>query len=453
MHRVSSLSSLACAGLLTLGCDAAPDRDSGPAVTAQAATAAVTSALGTAEVRVRADGLTLWLDEQAQITPRSGGMQVTLRGRTSANLSAVASYVPDDAFGRAVLTGPRSFEITLRDGHEINTIASGLPLFLSLSLHSGKTYGGKLGLAARVLPTPGPVTIEPLLRPVYIRDTTNNLRYRGTAQSPSPLAIRTLGGVDPVLTSAGMGRFLYDWDYSGLSQLLDSSSDRVFFSTATTSQSSALALVVHEVGLVRGDAASAWPSPACSRTAYDCIRALPASTRDYASCGSYREVARCIGAEICDVVPRPPVTLALAVRDASSLDAAVRAAHAACPRTGGSWCSVGPALAFTHPRCLSTPPTVQQINEEALRETDRSGAFDPRYGVALSRSALLMTQTFRSGLLAAIDTFAGDTAVQATQFESEEPCHNCHQFALKYVLYYPATQVVVVVDGSYGYDS
>ena len=29
----------------------------------------------------------------------------------------------------------------------------------------------------------------------------------------------------------------------------------------------------------------------------------------------------------------------------------------------------------------------------------------------------------------------------------------CHQFAQKYILFYPKTRVFVVVDGSYGYDS
>lgn len=453
MRGSSSLSSLAFAWLLAAGCDAADERAAAPPIAEEAAPASATSALSAAEVRVRADGLTLWLDELAAPTLRSGTLQVTLRGRTSANLSAVSSYVPDDAFGRAVLTGPRSFEITLRDGHEINTIASGLPLFLSLSLHSGKTYGAKLGLFARIVPTSGPVTVEPLLRPVYFRDTLSNLRYRGLAQSSSPLVIRALGGVDPTISSAGSGRYQFDWDFAGLSQLVDSGSDRVFFNTASSSQSGAMALVVRDVGLVLGDAAATWPTPPCSRAVYDCISALPASTRDHGSCGSYREVARCIAADVCDVVPRPPIALSLIARDASPLDAAVRAAHAACPRTGGSWCSVGPAWAFAHSRCVTPTPTVQQINEEALRETDRSGAFDPRYGVSLSRAALLMTQTFKSGLLSAIDGFAGDTMVQATQFESEEPCHNCHQFALKFVLYYPRTQVVVVVDGSYGYDS
>lgn len=453
MRRFESIGWLAFPVGLALGCGAAADRSSESAIATEPVTASLAQAVITPEVRVRADGLTLWLDEQAQASVRSGRLEFILRGRTSANLSAVASYVPDDAFGRASLTGPRSFEITLRDGHELNTIASGLPLFLSLSLHSGKTYGGKLGLVARLTPSAGPVGVERLLKPVYVRDLTSPLRYRGYAVSSSPLTVRVTGGVSPSLTSSGGGRYLFDWDAAGLAQLVDSDSDRVFFGTASSSQSSPISLVVHDLGLVPGAAASAWPAPPCLRSTYDCVRALPTSTRDYGSCGSYREVARCISVDACDVVPPATVALSLASRDASALAPAVRAADAACPRTGGSWCNVAAALAFAHPRCVSPAPTVQQINEEALRESDRSGAFDPRYGVALSRDSLRMTQAFRTGLLAAIDAFVGDTDLHATQFESEEPCHNCHQFALKYVLYYPRKQTVVVVDGSYGYDS
>lgn len=151
--------------------------------------------------------------------------------------------------------------------------------------------------------------------------------------------------------------------------------------------------------------------------------------------------------------PMPRPTFALIARDASSLDGAVSAAHAACPRTGGSWCTVGPQAAFSYSRCLATPPTVSQVTAAAVAETDNRGVFDVRYGRLLTRSELLMTQAFRTGLLAAVDAFARDTNVQATVFESEEPCHNCHQFSLKYVLYYARTRTIVVIDGSHGYDS
>lgn len=151
--------------------------------------------------------------------------------------------------------------------------------------------------------------------------------------------------------------------------------------------------------------------------------------------------------------PTPPPTFALISRDASSLAGAVSAAHAACPRTGGSWCSVGPQAAFSSSRCLAMRPTLGEVTAAAVAETDPRGVFDVRYGRSLTRSELLLTQAFRTSLLNAVDAFARDTDVQATVFESEESCHNCHQFSLKYVLHYTRTRTIVVIDGSHGYDS
>lgn len=411
----------------------------------------------TSELRVRADDLTLWVQEQTEQAVRSGVLHVTIKARTSSNISSVSSSVPDDAFGRTTQIGPRSFEITLRDGHEINTILSGLPLFVNLKLSNGKTYGAKLSLSAKLSPSAGPVSVEPYARPIYHRDSAN-LRYRGYATtSATGLVMSSRGGTAPWLGLPTASRHPFDWEYSGLASLLDASSDLVVFETgsgaAITRQQSGVTLAVRDVGLGLGDPAVRWPTPACTKTVYDCITALPATTKDYSACGSYREVARCMGVDRCDVVPTPAVPFALSSRDASSLAPAVKRAHDACPRTGGSWCSVLDAVAFDYPRCVATTPTPAQVTEAALAETDRSGAFDPRYGRSLTRAELLMQQTFKGGLLSAMDAYAGDTNVSATLFESEESCHNCHQFSIKFVLFYPRTRAVVVVDGSYGYDS
>ena len=41
----------------------------------------------------------------------------------------------------------------------------------------------------------------------------------------------------------------------------------------------------------------------------------------------------------------------------------------------------------------------------------------------------------------------------ARGFVDELRCHNCHEFGVRYVIYYPESRKVVVVDGTYGYDS
>lgn len=448
LHPVSFALLLALGGCAASASDpevAAPD--TGLAVTAQSAD----------EIRVREDGLTLWVDVVAPVSVEgSGELRATLRGRTSANLDAAFSYVPDDAFGTASVVGPRSFEVALRGGHEINSILSGLPLLTRLTMSNGKVYTARISLAPRFTAQEGSaaITLDTPIRTAYVRGA-DPLRYRGTAATAATgLTVTTTDGASPAVAALGGGRFRLDWAYAGLSQVFDRKSDRVQLAATSggtaVSRRAGIELTAEGIGLTVRDPELVWPAPVCQKTVFDCIQAKPIGTLDLGSCGSYRDVARCMTADACDFTPAAPFSLT--GKDATALAPAVKAAHDACPRTSGSWCSVGPAAAFTYPRCVARPPTQDEVNEAALAE-DRGGRFDPSAGTALTRAQLLMTQALGGGLLTAIDAFAGDTDVRATVFESEVSCHNCHEWAIKYVLLYPRTRTVVVVDGTHGYDS
>src|SRR5687768_8509167 len=89
------------------------------------------------ELRVRAADMTLWVDAAVRIGPRDGEVVVELLGRTSRNLTGAFAWVPDDRFGEAALIGPRSFAVRLRAGHELDSILSGLPLFVGLDVAGG----------------------------------------------------------------------------------------------------------------------------------------------------------------------------------------------------------------------------------------------------------------------------------------------------------------------------
>lgn len=420
---------------------------------------AVFYAAAVPEIRVREDGLTLWVDAVAVPSYSGSTLRLALRGRTSANLKAAHSFVPDDAFGSTRLVGARSFETLLEGGHEINTILSGLPLFLKLEMTNGRVYHASLSLRGDFVRYSGDtaIAVNAALSPIYWKDDVTNLRYRGLATVDAPLLnVTTTGGVDPTVKALGSGRFQIDWDYDRFAKVFDDPRDPVRFSARTATRmplsgSANIEIGLTDVKLTTLDAETAWPTPSCAKSVFDCIKAQPAMTRDFAVCGSYRDVQRCMYADICDFTP--PVAFMLQSKDASSLAPAIAAAHAACPRTGGSWCSVLDGAAFSYARCLTMEPTSDAIIEAALVAADRSGRFDPRYGTAMSRSELAAQLTFGSGLLAASDALAGDTTVQAKLFESEESCHNCHQFGQMYVLLYPNTRVVVVVTASHGYDS
>ncbi len=131
------------------------------------------------ELRGPAGNMTVWVDRAVQIRLVSGEPHAIVKGRASRNLDSAFSFVPDDAFGEAALVGARRFEVTLRAGHEINSIASGLPLLVTLSAPSN------------------PQTQYTLTRPIFIgRDKADPLRHatRVKGSTATPFAVLGAGG-------------------------------------------------------------------------------------------------------------------------------------------------------------------------------------------------------------------------------------------------------------------
>ncbi len=166
------------------------------------------------------------------------------------------------------------------------------------------------------------------------------------------------------------------------------------------------------------------------------------------------------GEEGCPPVD-PPVcveneALALQPLDVSALDASKALFNARCAR-GFTWCSLTPLLAYTYPTCLEAEPTLDQLVALALAETEvqdqrRDFSYPETFDrVTLRTGSLLASQG--PELLDDIDAFAGATVLEARGFEEEVRCHNCHDFLVRYILVYPATRTVIVLDGSHGYDS
>src|SRR5689334_14395799 len=79
------------------------------------------------ELRARIDGLTVWMEPGVTVETRDDRRYWVLHGRASRNLDHVFSFVPDDPFAIATVTGKRTFDVAFDAGHEINTLISGLP--------------------------------------------------------------------------------------------------------------------------------------------------------------------------------------------------------------------------------------------------------------------------------------------------------------------------------------
>jgi hypothetical protein len=120
-----------------------------------------------------------------------------------------------------------------------------------------------------------------------------------------------------------------------------------------------------------------------------------------------------------------------------------------------SWCNLSSLRSWLIPICEVEPTSAEVATELVLAE-DREESSLP-WGTFLDRSGLSGT-TFLTGssgasLFGRLDTFAGSTVVEGWHFAVPVPCHNCTQYDVTTVLYYPVTGIVYALDGYYGWDS
>jgi hypothetical protein len=57
------------------------------------------------------------------------------------------------------------------------------------------------------------------------------------------------------------------------------------------------------------------------------------------------------------------------------------------------------------------------------------------------------------GVASAVDSNVSGSAPQGWAVDNEIPCHDCHEFARVYVLWYPSDRAVLVLPYVTGYDS
>jgi hypothetical protein len=286
----------------------------------------------------------------------------------------------------------------------------------------------------------------------------DNISYRGAVDAPAAsLTVTAPDGV-PAVTPVDADTFRLDWSYPALKAAVDPHTEALQVSAAlsgggTANKSARLVVRAVGLGLTAGDPYEVWPTPGCEPSVYTCVQAQPPNAADFGACGSYREVARCMYASACDVLPPEP--LSLTQTDASSLEPARVAWNQGS--NGGAWHSLDQLEAFATPECPDQTVTIQSVIE-AITQTNQ-GQPPAEYGIFTDRAGLGQSVLFSQGygdgaaLLAAIDAFTGGGAIEAWLYTEEASCHNCHDFIVRAVLFYPGSGEVIVLDGHYGYDS
>ncbi|MBZ4416183.1 hypothetical protein [Myxococcus sp. RHSTA-1-4] len=448
------LRNLALACLLAFGATACnPTLDTEPAeelgtTTGAAAVTRLYSAIGDNELSFE----TLGTFEE-----RNGERVLVLRATSNRYLENVFSFVPDDIFGETNIISERRFEVVLREGHELNTVLSGLPLFISVDTFTGtpNRYYARIVVAPRFFDFRGSsaLFIDEKVDPVYVRNGADVLVYRGKVDvAASALSVTAPDGV-PVVSPVDADTFRLDWQYPAVYQAVDPHTVPLTFSATladgTTAQKTArLVARVTELAVTDGDPYEVWPSDVCPLAVYNCIHSQPAGTTDFGVCGAYREVSRCMYATTCDLIPPQP--LSLTQLDASSLEPARVAWNAGSGAY--SWSVINTINAYSTPQCPAAPVTLQAL----WQQFSDMGLYLPdfEWGQVTDRGGLTFGGDTRgAALMSALDDFAGTGPIQAWMGSNEIPCHNCHAFEDFTLLYYPNTRKVLLLVGESGYDS
>jgi hypothetical protein len=244
------------------------------------------------ELRFRAGELTLWVDRAIELGYAGDDRELTatIHCRTSRNLTGASSWVPDDAFGEATIVGPRSFDITLYGPHEINTVLSGLPVFVSLDVATGTPthYEAMIDLEVglAVFRGTGDAWIDSLLRAVLAGPPDEPLRYRAGVATDSPtLSIENAGA--PGVTAKD-GGFVVDWNYPDIEATITDGYRAGFRLADGTRKTARFEFRTARIGLTTADPRDVWPS-----TCEPAVRACLDDGGEPAECGSYRQVTRC----------------------------------------------------------------------------------------------------------------------------------------------------------------
>ncbi|WP_434300765.1 hypothetical protein [Corallococcus exiguus] len=233
---------------------------------------------------------------------RDGVRALVIRATANRYLADVLSFVPDDAFGDANVISERRFEIVLHEGHELNTMLSGLPLFVKVTTNTGtpRSYTARIVVAPRFYDFRGDsgIWIDEAVTPRYVVQGNENLIYRGHAAVAGCTDWLSVTAPDGIPSVYGRPNYKLDWTYTKLHEAIDPHTVPLAFSAggdngATMQKTARLVARVTEFALTDGDAYDVWPSAPCDPAVSACYHSKPAGTTDFSQCGTYRQVLRC----------------------------------------------------------------------------------------------------------------------------------------------------------------
>jgi hypothetical protein len=252
---------------------------------------------GPNEIRVRAEGLSVWIRPAIESREVEGEIRFVIRGRASRNLASAFSFVPDDAFGTAALIGRRSFEIELSP-HEASSLVFGLPLLLSLDAPNAPhdRYVVQIRGRTRFERFAGSpeMQIDSSITPVLVG---SDVLYRGRASVASGhenLAVQ-IDNAELETVREDERRFRFDVTYEHLASAIHSRTPISFSAGEDASpvrKTALAAMLVSRIALTHLDPYEAWPAATCGSDVLECLRSLGGDV-DTEICGDAFTVTRC----------------------------------------------------------------------------------------------------------------------------------------------------------------
>lgn len=398
-----------------------------------------------ASVSVVAGNLKLTFAPYAALEMREGVKTYVFRGTANRNISEAMSFVPDDGFADVQLVTKRKLEVLVREGHELNSLASGLPLFLHLVTETdGRQYEAKLDMAPAFDDFTGAsaIFVDRPIAPVYVYDGITNLRYRGRARTQATYGsfdVELRNGSSPEADRLSARKFSFDMTYEMLLANVAGADRKVSFVASQPGQKTKkaeLELALAGLGLTIGSAYDVWPDRMCEDEVRVCIESQPLAQEDFGECGTYRQVSRCMSeqpqecteSDLFEIPPTP------------QLEAAEQGGCALCAGlevdTFGTACAEAPIEVFAADviaRRLAAQDQVQWGAPQAI-------------AISEWEQYLISRQLFDLSL--SLDDFGGDPSTRLVarvdgQYVPTQP--NVDGAERLYVIFYPDTQRVAAV--------
>jgi hypothetical protein len=285
------------------------------------------------EIRANLNGLTVWMKPQLSKRIENNQTRWVATGRTNQDLSNVFSFIPDDAYAQATLTGARTFEVSFDNQSELNTLLSDFRLFVALTpVGASEAITASLNFSPQFVGLSGSsrMLLGPVLSPVHVKGA---LTYRTQLTTLDPAATLS-SSANAVIGKSNMtpGRFNIDFSFDSLALALDvpqTNARKVEF-VATESNGSVrkkrgvLTTVLSKLELTSEDPYEFWPTQTCAVAVRNCLNSKPIGTTDFASCGTYRQV------EVCGLPNQLPV-LRPSPDDLRALETAIAQVRASLP--------------------------------------------------------------------------------------------------------------------------